>query len=97
LWTEILEYDTLYGKLFSVFGTIYVYRKPGESDLYCSKIYNDLDDDVLRTTALIILSKEAPRQPTSIAARVMHSLTERPMVQSIASWLTEKVWFPAIE
>lgn len=59
LWTQMLEYNTLYGKLFTILGTIYVYRNPGEYNLHCSKTCNDLENDVLRTTAFVITSKES--------------------------------------
>ncbi|KAJ7696110.1 kinase-like domain-containing protein [Mycena olivaceomarginata] len=90
LWTQILEYGSLYGKLFTVLGTIYVYRKPGEYDLHCSKTYDDPEGDVLRTTAVIISSKETPRVPASIAARLLASIREQSMLQSFVSWFAEK-------
>ncbi|KAJ7041299.1 hypothetical protein C8F04DRAFT_1079657 [Mycena alexandri] len=60
LWTQTFVYRTLYGKLFSILGTMYVYRKPGDDNLYCSRIYDNPDNDVLRTTSIILLSKETP-------------------------------------
>ncbi|KAJ7734246.1 hypothetical protein B0H16DRAFT_154417 [Mycena metata] len=66
LWTQILEYRTLYGKFFTVLG------------------------DVLRTTAVIIASKETPRLPASVAARLMANIGAQSMLQSFASWFAEK-------
>ncbi|KAJ7788349.1 kinase-like domain-containing protein [Mycena olivaceomarginata] len=86
----ILEYNTLYGKLFTILGTIYVYRKPGEYNLYCSKTYDDLENDVVRTTAVVITSKETSHQPVSIAARLIASIEKRPILRSFGSWLAEK-------
>ncbi|KAJ7125891.1 hypothetical protein C8R44DRAFT_117718 [Mycena epipterygia] len=93
LWTQTFVYRTLYGKLFSILGTMYVYRKPGDDNLYCSKIYDNPENDVLRTTAIILVSKETPPQPTSMAARLMASMEARPILRSFTSWLAEKVPF----
>jgi hypothetical protein len=90
LWTQILEYNTLCGKLFTILGTIYIYGKPEEYNLYCSKTYDDLENDVLRTTAVVITSKETSHQLVSIAARLIASIEKRPILWSFGLWLAEK-------
>ncbi|KAJ7089613.1 hypothetical protein C8R44DRAFT_892302 [Mycena epipterygia] len=89
IWAQLLEYNILYGKLFSSLGTIYVYRKRGEDIMYISKVYEVFDEEVLRTTALILLAHNPPQSP-SLMSRVLATVAEQPIVHSLSSWLKDK-------
>lgn len=83
----MLEYDVFYAKLFSPLGTIYIYRKPGRAVFYHSRVYHNMDDEVLRTTALIILAQSPPVAP--LVTRVIGAVVGRPILQYILSWFME--------
>ncbi|KAF7328434.1 Kinase-like protein [Mycena sanguinolenta] len=91
IWAQLLEYDILYGKLFSSLGTIYVYRKRGDDMMYISKVYEDFDEEVLRTTALILLAHNPPQSPP-LMSRVLATVAEQPIVHSVSSWLKDKAF-----
>ncbi|KAJ7465491.1 hypothetical protein FB451DRAFT_1561345 [Mycena latifolia] len=87
IWAQMVEYKVYYAKLFSPLGTVYIYRK-GDV-LWHSKVYDDMDGNVLRTTSLILLSQIPPS--VSLVTRVVGAVARRPIVQSIFSWFTEAV------
>ncbi|KAJ7768116.1 hypothetical protein DFH07DRAFT_1008735 [Mycena maculata] len=89
IWAQMVEYDTLYAKLFSPLGTVYIYRTPGTSILQHSRVYYNMDDEVLRSTALILLAHKQPAAP--LVTRVLGAIVGQPVVQSIFSWFMEAV------
>ncbi|KAJ7212492.1 hypothetical protein GGX14DRAFT_446564, partial [Mycena pura] len=89
IWAEMIEYDVFYAKRFSPLGTIYIYRKPGQYFLYHSQVYDDMDGDVMRSTALTLLAQSRPVAP--LAARLMDAVVGRLIVQSFLSWFMDMV------
>ncbi|KAJ7440493.1 hypothetical protein B0H11DRAFT_2099297 [Mycena galericulata] len=89
IWAQMLEYNALYAKVFSPLGAIYIYRNPSKAILYHSRVYDNMDDEVLRSTALIILAQSPPAAP--LVTRVISAVVGRPIVQSIFSWFMEAV------
>ncbi|KAJ6484554.1 hypothetical protein DFH09DRAFT_397652 [Mycena vulgaris] len=83
IWGQIEEYQVNFGKVFSPAGVTYVRRQPDSDELFFSQIYTTLNQEVTRTTCLILEAREQAERPR---------LQEKTVAGRAIVWLRRNLW-----